>query len=186
MNRREAMAAGVSRYQMDKPCKRGHMGDALVNGGCIECRYIRYKSEPYKEVARERYALHPEKVNERSRNYNQRPEVKEANRERQKRDRKDSTKREKMNQSCRGWYERNKDNKLIANRLQEIARLNRVPIWSELDEIKQFYLDCPEGCHVDHIIPLQGRLVSGLHVLDNLQYLTARENLSKSNHFDPL
>ena len=63
-------------------------------------------------------------------------------------------------------------------------RKNRVPIWSETEAIKQFYLDCPEGYQVDHIIPLQGTLVSGLHVLGNLQYLTVSENRSKSNHFE--
>lgn len=61
------------------------------------------------------------------------------------------------------------------------AILERTPKWSQPDEILEFYRNCPEGYHVDHYYPLQGETVCGLHVLENLQYLTAKENLSKGN-----
>lgn len=49
--------------------------------------------------------------------------------------------------------------------------------------IRKFYKECPEGMVVDHIIPLQGKQVSGLHVIWNLQYLTPQQNMSKGNKY---
>ncbi len=48
-------------------------------------------------------------------------------------------------------------------------------------EVKAFYRNAPEGLIVDHVIPLRGPNVNGLHVPWNLQYLTLRQNLLKGN-----
>lgn len=90
-------------------------------------------------------------------------------------DRKESYKRRKVKDP--GHF-KNKSAKRRAD------KLNRTPKWSEEGKIKEFYTNCLEGYHVDHIIPLNGELVSGLHVLDNLQYLLASDNFSKKNKFD--
>lgn len=74
--------------------------------------------------------------------------------------------------------------KKFHNSKRRCAKLQRTPKWENLEKIKEFYENCPSGYHVDHIIPLQGKNVSGLHVLSNLQYLTATENLSKHNKFE--
>ena len=64
------------------------------------------------------------------------------------------------------------------------AQLPRIPLWGDIEAVKQVYVTCPEGYHVDHIIPLQGELVSGLHIAANLQYLTAKANCEKNNSYD--
>jgi len=37
--------------------------------------------------------------------------------------------------------------------------------------------------HVDHVIPLHGKRVCGLHIEDNLRVITAAQNLKKHNHY---
>jgi hypothetical protein len=81
------------------------------------------------------------------------------------------------------WYEKNKSKQLAKSNMEKAARLQRIPSWADLDAIKEFYLNRPVGYHVDHVVPLRGKEVSGLHVLGNLQYLLAKENLSKGNAF---
>lgn len=64
------------------------------------------------------------------------------------------------------------------------AKDNRTPPWADLNKIKEIYNNCPEGYHVDHIHPLRGELISGLHVENNLQYLPAIDNIKKGNRIE--
>lgn len=82
------------------------------------------------------------------------------------------------------------------NKHRFVARLNKrraqkssaTPAWADLNAISEFYRIAKERteatgiCHVvDHIIPLQGKMVCGLHVHTNLQVIPERENLTKFN-----
>ena len=70
----------------------------------------------------------------------------------------------------------------------------RTPMWlSPFDrlKIKCYYSvaamlarNNKEPWHVDHIVPLQGKLVSGLHVPNNLQFLRGVDNVRKKNKFE--
>lgn len=65
-----------------------------------------------------------------------------------------------------------------------LAKRKQMPPWADQNKIRDIYLRRPKGYHVDHIIPLQGKLVSGLHVENNLQYLPAKENIAKFNRYE--
>lgn len=64
------------------------------------------------------------------------------------------------------------------------AKLNQTPKWltkEQIKEIEQFYFSCPKGYEVDHIVPLQGKQVRGLHAPWNLKIIPMKENRKKSN-----
>lgn len=72
------------------------------------------------------------------------------------------------------------------------ARLQATPKWADLEAIEKIYEECRAKnkkakrklFQVDHIIPLRGRNVSGLHVENNLQIITKKANRTKSNKFE--
>ena len=81
------------------------------------------------------------------------------------------------------YYLLNKSDFIARNAKRRAAKLQATPNWADGEIIKQIYATCPEGYHVDHIVPLQNDLVCGLHCEFNLQHLTVAENLTKSNKF---
>jgi len=88
--------------------------------------------------------------------------------------------KEEKNQSKKLWRKDNKEKTAVYNANQSRGR---VP-WRDKDKIAKMYLDCQPGYHVDHIIPINHPLVCGLTVHNNLQILTAQENIAKSNYYE--
>lgn len=101
-------------------------------------------------------------------------------------------------QSCRKYYEqnkevfyRNKENRAYNQANRRARKLSATPAWlSDYDKelIKWVYHAAKvaekqygEPYHVDHIVPLQGKDVCGLHVPWNLRVIPARDNISKGN-----
>jgi len=71
------------------------------------------------------------------------------------------------------------------------TKLKATPAWANLEQIKRIYIACASISertgvehHVDHIIPLQGETVCGLHVEKNLAIIPAQMNLQKSNTYN--
>ena len=97
---------------------------------------------------------------------------------------------EKQYQASRNWMTAVPGRQYAYSRARKKHIKQATPSWANMKYIRLFYemakmeeerLGVP--VHVDHIIPLRGDNVCGLHVEDNLQLLTAKENFRKSNKF---
>ena len=91
----------------------------------------------------------------------------------------------------RVWFANNKDKRAAYQAKRKATILQRTPAWDpDAHLIVAKYqlaamLTKASGIehHVDHIIPLQGRKVSGLHVFSNLRVIPGSDNVKKSNKF---
>ena len=98
-------------------------------------------------------------------------------------------------QKTNEWRKNNMGYILAANAMRHANKLQRTPKWLSKEakaKVKAIYdaarnltVTTGQQYHVDHIIPLQGKLVSGLHVPNNLQILHWKENLSKNRKYMP-
>ena len=87
---------------------------------------------------------------------------------------------------CNRRYSKTEKGK-IANRRRlaiyrrSIRELSKLLDQQEKEAIRMFYVNCPPGYEVDHIIPISK---GGKHHITNLQYLSPTENRSKGNRID--
>lgn len=101
--------------------------------------------------------------------------------------------RAEISQRVEQWRINNLDIKSASSAKRRCAKLNAIPIWyDDLDDLvlseahllaKLRYETTGIKWHVDHIIPLQGKDVCGLHCWNNVQVIPAAINLSKGNYF---
>lgn len=182
--RAEAKAQGAKYYFTGEPCKHGHIAPRKTKGACLDC----LKAE-WVQAADTRA--------EYFRAYNRKAEVKEKKHEWYQENREQviqaaatrplHVKREYQ----ANWKERN----IVWVRADTKARRRKhrdaTPPWltrSQKSEIRQLYQiaitmtkTTGEQYVVDHIVPLRGNDVCGLHVPWNLRVITQEENLKKSN-----
>ena len=135
------------------------------------------------EICRDSNEKHKEKIAARKKQYEQ------ANKDRIVARR--AERLEKRREVKRLWREKNRGLVLAESAKRRAAKLYRTPAWlTEFDllKIKCLYQvaamrsrESGHAWHVDHIIPLQGEFVSGLHVPSNLQVIPAIDNLRKNN-----
>jgi hypothetical protein len=156
-----AIAAGLTRYFDGVPCVHGHIAERTVSkGGCCECKRLSGLE------------------------YSRRAEVRAAMSAR----RDTPVGRKKARQHSINWMRANPE-KRRAIYDERVALLTRAtPGWVDWDAIEQVYqessrLTADTGVlhHVDHVIPLKGKTVCGLHVHNNLRAVPADVNRRKAN-----
>lgn len=127
--------------------------------------------EHYKKIGRNYYLKNKERCDRLKREWNAK------NHERQK-------------ENKRIWRENNRGKVNEAVTRRHRVKIFATPPWAKRDEMQKIYQDAANmrklgmDVHVDHIIPLQGKLVSGLHCTENLRIIYAALNLKKGNKFD--
>lgn len=85
------------------------------------------------------------------------------------------------------WRAKNPDKLAALTAKRKATKLQATPPWADHDKINAVYAEAAAlralglDVHVDHIVPLQGRHASGLHVHANLQLLLADDNRRKGS-----
>ena len=171
ITRKEALSRGLKEYFTGKPCKHGHISPRRVdNRCCVKCSLKssrKWKRENIDQISS--YQKSWRKQNsEHCKSYDSKRYYSNL---------------QYHSEKNKKWSRENPEKVRAKNAKRRAIKASAIPPWANLEKIKEFYQNCPEGYHVDHIVPLQHPLVCGLHVSENLQYLTAEENLKKGNSF---
>jgi hypothetical protein len=180
--RATAMGKGLAQYFTGRPCKNGHIANRKTsNGACIECSKIiqkkcidnRLSNNPnwYKED----YAKNIESHKKRLKKYR----LKHP---------------ERVKESYLNSSKKRMPQKAAAERARQAKKIQATPLWLTKEDWLQMdavYICAKEtsnlagfNCNVDHIVPLKGKDVCGLHVPWNLRVVSTSYNSKKHNKLD--
>lgn len=202
-NRKRAAISGGEKSYLGNECVRHPdlLGERTVwNGACVQCYRengrIRTKAwrlknierckereriwresnrDKIRELERSRYHRDPKRFSENHKRYRSHPHVAAKMRENSSRHKTENRAHHTANQNKR-------------KALQLRATLSNLSgeEFYEFYEVASFLtIIMNRKFHVDHIIPLNGRGVCGLHVPWNLQVIGMIENISKGNRWRP-
>jgi hypothetical protein len=181
-------------YFTGKPCANGHVAKRSISNRecrkCVDDKRIRQRQlDPEKVRAsdRARHANRRDIRNSQSRESRARHCEKRRQENRARYHNDPASKARHIAQATR-WSKANpgRRNEIIAARRAHIKRAT--PLWLTADdkrEIIEIYRKArsygPGVMHVDHEIPLRGKLVCGLHVPSNLRIIPRLVNIRKGN-----
>ena len=174
-------------------CKRGNIAERDKWGHCLcdDCKDYRYSVQK-KNRPKDYQLKWQQKNKEKVKKYSQKWISK--NKERRKsivlawRKRNPEKVKAMNRKGGKKWAKDNKSSRNVITAKRRATLLNQTPEWADLDKIKSFYREATRLTketgiphEVDHIIPLQGKTVRGLHIHNNLQIITRSKNRSKKN-----
>lgn len=183
-------------YDVGIPCRKGHTtGRYTVSRKCVQCAkdaalaWNKANPDKFKANSKKYRENHREEESARSKNWRTKhPDRVKANNEKWQ-----EANWVKYLGISSSWKRRNRGHVNAKTKERRLAQIQRTPKWltdQDFADIKKFYdlayeLSQAYGFpwHVDHIIPLKGKTVSGLHVVDNLQIIPGSENSRKGNRF---
>jgi hypothetical protein len=176
--RYEAKIAGDLHYFTGIPCKARHVSVRMTDrGSCVECRRERERAT-YKDRYESKIKPRLQTKENRKKAAEKIAAIRSSWTEEQK-----AAHRESAKLRSRDWRKNNPGHRNALNAKYNADKKKRTPSWADTKQIVEIYNNCPKGFHVDHIIPLRARNVSGLHVHYNLQYLPAIDNMRKNNRW---
>ena len=175
-SRRDARRLGARTYFTGRPCKNQHVSPRRTdNGTCVVC---------LAESKSRYYAENPEKRKQHNAIYYSKNAdyIKSLNADWR------TENADEMRAIRRSYYERNKGIYVSRSRARRAHIQQATPPWANMAAIGVIYCEARRLAEqtgvphdVDHIIPLRGANVCGLHVAENLRVLTATENRGKGN-----